>query len=285
MTLLHRRGVRGYVTLNTLVFPRELDDLEESLRHLVEAGVDAVIVQDLGLVRLIRALTPDLEVHASTQMSITSNEGIRLARELGCSRVILAGELSVTEIARISRNAELPSRSSSTGQLCGPTRDSASPARLWGAGRRIEESVPTPAGCRTRSSVTASSRTSRTFATSWFQDLAAFDLIPELIDLGVASLKIEGRLKAPEYVANITQHYRRAIDAAWAGKPIDFSARDVREMEPRFREGSVTASSTATITRCWCEAITPRNEGSSSARSPKSPVLEFASISGAGQTR
>ncbi|MHC5538386.1 peptidase U32 family protein, partial [Singulisphaera rosea] len=90
MASLHRRGVKGYVTLNTLAFPRELDDLEETLRGLVTAGVDAVIVQDLGLARLIRALTPDLEIHASTQMSVTSAEGVALAKELGCSRVILA---------------------------------------------------------------------------------------------------------------------------------------------------------------------------------------------------
>src|SRR5690242_14935023 len=108
MALLHRRGVRGYVTLNTLVFPRELAGLEGTVRDLVVAGVDAVIVQDLGLARLIRAISPDLEIHASTQMSVTGAEGIRLARELGCSRVILARELSLDEIAKVRREAELP---------------------------------------------------------------------------------------------------------------------------------------------------------------------------------
>ncbi len=78
MALLHRRGVRGYVTLNTLVFPRELAELEAAVREAAMAGVDAVIVQDLGLVRLIRAVTQDLEIHASTQMSITSEAGVAL---------------------------------------------------------------------------------------------------------------------------------------------------------------------------------------------------------------
>src|SRR4051794_19282470 len=118
MALLHRRGVKGYVTLNTLVFPRELPDLEATLRHLVESGVDAVIVQDLGLTRLIRALTPDLEIHASTQMSITSAEGVRLAHALGCSRVILARELSVDEIGKIRREADLPVEVFVHGALC-----------------------------------------------------------------------------------------------------------------------------------------------------------------------
>jgi U32 family peptidase len=118
MALLHRRGVRGYVTLNTLVFPRELADLEATVRSIAEAGVDAVIVQDLGLARLIRAITPDLEIHASTQMSITSEEGVRLAKELGCSRVILARELSLAEIAKIRTNAELPVEVFVHGALC-----------------------------------------------------------------------------------------------------------------------------------------------------------------------
>jgi U32 family peptidase len=103
MALLHRRGVKGYITLNTLAFPGELTDLEITVRELASAGVDAVIVQDLGLARLIHAITPDLEIHASTQMSITSEEGVELARELGCTRVILARELALAEIGRIRR--------------------------------------------------------------------------------------------------------------------------------------------------------------------------------------
>ena len=118
MALLHRRGVRGYVTLNTLVFPGELPDLEVTVRELAAAGVDAVIVQDLGLARLIRAITPDLEIHASTQMSITSEEGVELARELGCTRVILARELSLAEIARIRRAIDFPVEVFVHGALC-----------------------------------------------------------------------------------------------------------------------------------------------------------------------
>src|SRR5262245_35145835 len=108
MALLHRRGVKGYVTLNTLAFTGELPELETSVRELAGAGVDAVIVQDMGLARLIRAISSDLEIHASTQMSITSEHGVELARELGCSRVILARELSLAEIGRIRRATDLP---------------------------------------------------------------------------------------------------------------------------------------------------------------------------------
>ena len=105
------------------------------------------------------------------------------------------------------------------------------------------------------------------------QDLAAYDLIPRLIELGVASLKIEGRLKSPEYVANITRHYRQAIDAAWAGRAGRVHARATsRRCSSRSRAGSATASSTATTTRCWSAAITPRSGGSSWATWSRWPV-------------
>src|SRR4051812_43518215 len=98
MAFLHERSVRGYVTLNTLVFPSELKTVEHHIVQLTEAGVDAVLVQDLGLVRLVRAVSPELDVHASTQMTLTSAECIEEAQELGVKRVVLARELSIAEI-------------------------------------------------------------------------------------------------------------------------------------------------------------------------------------------
>ena len=102
MEFLHRRGVRGYVTLNTLVFENELADAEKYLRTMIAAGVDAVIVQDVGICRLIRELSPDFPIHASTQMTITSAAGIEFAHELGCNLVVLARECSVVEIEKIN---------------------------------------------------------------------------------------------------------------------------------------------------------------------------------------
>jgi putative protease len=238
MALLHRRGVRGYVTLNTLVFPRELPDLEETLRHLVEAGVDAVIVQDLGLARLIRALTPDLEIHASTQMSVTSAEGVKLARELGCSRVILARELSLTEIAQVRQTAELPVEVFVHGALCVAYSGQCLTSEALG-GRSANRGECAQA-CRMPYQIVCDGVPKDLGNIQYLlspQDLAAYDLIPRLVELGVASLKIEGRLKTPEYVANITQHYRQALDAAWEGHPITFTPRDVREMELSFSRG------------------------------------------------
>src|SRR5690349_17538391 len=229
MMLLHRRGVRGYVTLNTLVFPRELPELETTIRQLVSAGVDAVIVQDLGLARLIRAITPDLEIHASTQMSVTSTEGIRLARELGCSRVILGRELSLDEIAKVRETAELPLEVFVHGALCVAYSGQCLTSEALG-GRSANRGECAQA-CRMPYQIVCDGELQDLENIQYLlspQDLAAFDLVPRLVELGVASLKIEGRLKSPEYVANITQHYRRALDAAWAGRPVDFTPRDVQ---------------------------------------------------------
>ncbi|GAC1464883.1 MAG: DUF3656 domain-containing protein [Isosphaeraceae bacterium] len=238
MALLHRRGVRGYVALNTLVFPRELPDLEETIRQLTRAGVDAVIVQDLGLCRLIRAITPDLEIHASTQMSVTSEEGIRLAQELGCSRVILARELSLKEIARVQDAASLPVEVFVHGALCVAYSGQCLTSEALG-GRSANRGECAQA-CRMPYEIVCDGTLQKLGNIQYLlspRDLAAYDLVSELVDLGVASLKIEGRLKSPEYVANVTRHYRRALDAAWEGKPVDFTPRDVRELELSFSRG------------------------------------------------
>ena len=102
MEFLHRRGVKGYVTFNTLVFENELADAEKYLRAIISAGVDAAIVQDVGICKLIRKLSPDFPIHASTQMTVTSAGGVEFARELGCNLVVLARECSIKEIEKIN---------------------------------------------------------------------------------------------------------------------------------------------------------------------------------------
>ena len=101
MEFLHRRGVKGYVTFNILVFANEMAEAEQFLRAIITAGVDGVLVQDVGVCRLIRQLSPDFPIHASTQMTVTSAAGVDFAAELGCTRVVLARECPVSEIAKI----------------------------------------------------------------------------------------------------------------------------------------------------------------------------------------
>src|SRR5215813_4248065 len=98
MEFLHRRGVKGYVTFNTLIFQNEMAEAAQYLRTIIAAGVDAALVQDVGICRLIRQLSPDFPIHASTQMTITSAAGVAFAHELGCNLVVLARECSIAEI-------------------------------------------------------------------------------------------------------------------------------------------------------------------------------------------
>lgn len=241
MALMRRRGVKGYVALNTLIFPGELEEVEATVRGIAEAGVDAVIVQDLGLARLVRAVSPDLEIHASTQMSITSAAGVELARELGCSRVILARELSLREIGQVCREVALPVEVFVHGALCVAYSGQCLTSEALG-GRSANRGECAQA-CRMPYDVICDGKVVDLDRIKYLlspQDLAAFDLVPELVNLGVASLKIEGRLKNPEYVATITRNYRHAIDSACAGRADRLEREQVYEMEMTFSRGFST---------------------------------------------
>ncbi len=240
-TFLHRRGVRGYVTLNTLIFTNELLELEHVLRELIRAGADAVLIQDLGLARLVRELCPDLSIHASTQMTLTSAECLAAARELGVDRVVLARELSVEEIGEIHRESPMPLEVFVHGALCVAYSGQCLTSESLG-GRSANRGQCAQA-CRLPYDLICDGEDVDLGAQKYLlspQDLAAYALIPELMAAGVTSFKIEGRLKTPEYVANITRHYREAIDAAIAARPVELSSDDVREMELSFSRGFST---------------------------------------------
>ena len=274
---LHRHGVRAYVTLNTLVFPNELERFEGVARQVAESGADAVLVQDLGAARLARAVCPDLPIHASTQMSLTSVEGIRAVESLGIDRVILARELPIDDIRAIRGQTRLALEVFVHGALCisysgqclasrtlggrsANRGDCAQACRLpyqlvcdgklvdvndsvqfeEGIGRTVGNAlggVPLKrayGGTPPRAFPTGASP--RKYLLSPL-DLAGYSLVPELIRAGVAALKIEGRLKSPEYVAAVTRHYRRAIDAAMAGQSPGYSAEELRQLEATFSRG------------------------------------------------
>ncbi len=238
MSLLHGRGVNGYVTLNTLIFPNELAELEQTVRLVAAAGVDAVLVQDLGAVRLIKAICPDLAVHASTQMTLTSAESIRRVESLGVERVVLARELSMDEIRRIRRGTTMPLEIFVHGALCVAYSGQCMTSESLG-GRSANRGQCAQA-CRLPYELVCDGRDVDLGDMQYLlspQDLAAFDMVPELIAAGICSFKIEGRLKTPEYVANITRHYRQAIDTAIAGRPVEFTPRAVEEMELSFSRG------------------------------------------------
>jgi putative protease len=238
MSYLHERGVRGYITLNTLVFPSELKTIEHHIVQLTEAGVDAVLVQDLGLVRLLRSVSPDLAVHASTQMTLTSGECIRAAAELGIERVVLARELSIPEIQTIHSQTTVELETFVHGALCVAYSGQCLTSESLG-GRSANRGQCAQA-CRLPYDLICDGEDVDLGDVKYLlspQDLAAYALIPDLINAGVTSFKIEGRLKTPEYVANITRQYRRALDAAAADCKATFTDQDITEMELSFSRG------------------------------------------------
>ncbi|MEI6240344.1 MAG: DUF3656 domain-containing protein [Planctomycetia bacterium] len=238
METLHLRGLKGYATLNTLVFSDELSEFTQVIEAVAAAGVDAVLVQDVGVARLVRQICPGLPLHASTQMTLTSAETIALAEKLGCERVVLARELSIDEIVSIRRQTAMPLEVFVHGALCVAYSGQCLTSESLG-GRSANRGQCAQA-CRLPYDLVCDGKDVDLGSQKYLlspQDLAAYALAPELIAAGVSSFKIEGRLKTPEYVANITQHYRRAIDAAVAAQPVVFSPRDVEEMELSFSRG------------------------------------------------
>ena len=238
MEFLHRRGVRGYVTFNTLVFADELTAAEEYLRGIIAAGADAAIVQDVGICRLIRELSPDFPIHVSTQMTVTSAAGVEFARELGAQLVVLARENSLQDIATI-RAAQadaarpMPLEVFVHGALCVAYSGQCLTSESLG-GRSANRGECAQA-CRLPYELVADGQTvdlgDRRYLLSP-QDLAGLDVLPDLVRAGVASLKIEGRLKSPEYVANVTRVYRQALDAAMAALPSTSNRGEMSVSDP-----------------------------------------------------
>jgi putative protease len=235
MEFLHRRGVKGYVTFNTLVFENELTDATEYLRAIIATGVDAAIVQDVGICRLIRSLSPDFPIHGSTQMTVTSAAGVEFARDLGCNLVVLARECSIKEIEAIRRGSNVEGREPDSASVLPSTLDSrlsTLPLEVFvhGAlcvaysgqcltseslGGRSANRGECAQACRMPYELISDGQTVPLGDKRYLlspQDLSGLEVLPELVQAGVSSLKIEGRLKTPEYVANITRVYRQALD-------------------------------------------------------------------------
>jgi putative protease len=208
MTMLHRRGVKGYLTLNTLVQCDELLAVEALLQEIIAAQIDAVIVQDIGIARLAQSLCSGLPLHASTQMSLTSAASINQAAELGIKRVVLPRELSLKQINDIRRNTDIELECFIHGALC--ISFSGQCYASLGLGGRSANRGCCAQPCRLPYSVMQTSEERKPILSP--HDFAALPLLPKLIATGVHAFKIEGRLKPPEYVAEVTRTYRAALD-------------------------------------------------------------------------
>lgn len=241
MEFLHRHGVRGFVTMNTLIFTGELEAAEAQLRKIAAAGVDALIIQDLGLARLAREIAPDVELHASTQMTITSPEGLAFIESLfPLERAVLARELSVSEISRF-KSPRTPLEVFVHGALC--VAYSGQCLTSESLGQRSANRGECAQACRMPYEILVDGETRELGEVRYLlspQDLAAVDLIPDLVKAGVKSFKIEGRLKSPEYVTAVTRVYRKALDAAVAQAPSPVTKLDRYALEMTFSRGLST---------------------------------------------
>ena len=235
---LHEAGMRGYVTFNTLVFSGELERARDELLAIAESGIDAIIVQDLGIAWLARALAPGLEIHASTQMTLTEHRAIEEVADLGISRVILARELSIGEISKIASKSPLPVEVFVHGALCVAYSGQCLTSEALG-GRSANRGQCAQA-CRLPYDLVSDGKVLDLGDKAYLlspQDLAAPDRVKDLIDAGVISLKIEGRLKDEHYVTATTSTYVRARDEAIHKRTYRPGEIESHDLEMTFSRG------------------------------------------------
>ncbi len=201
----HKMGVKAYVTVNTLIKDSELEEAADYLRFLCNAGADAVIVQDLGILRLLREQLPELPVHASTQMTIHNVEGVKFLKDMDVKRVVLARELSLDEIRKIKAETAMEIETFIHGALCFSYSGQCLLSSMIGgrSGNRGYCAQP----CRKKYRI----NDVEGYLLSP-KDLNMSEHIGALVKAGIDSFKIEGRMKRPEYVAGVVRVYRKLID-------------------------------------------------------------------------
>ncbi len=226
----HIRGVKVYVTTNTIVRDSEIDELCEYLLFLNETGVDGIIVQDFGVLKIAKAVVPELPVHASTQMTIHNSEGVKALEKLGVKRVVLSRELSLENIKEISRKTSAELEVFGHGALCMSYSGQCLMSSIIGgrSGNRGKCAQP----CRLLYSV--NDKNKKAFYMS-LKDLCSLEHLSSLKNAGVASLKIEGRMKGPAYVAAVVSVYRKYID-----NPQKIDMKDIKLLDAIFNRGGLT---------------------------------------------
>ena len=226
------RGVRTFLAMNVLVFERELRELPEFLAKVISLEPDAFIIQDIGLARLIRAIAPTQEIHASTQMTLASAESVNLAAKLGFNRAVLARELSLKEIARIKEATPLELEVFIHGALCVSYSGQCLTSENFGG--RSANRGQCAQSCRLPYRIFVDGKEFRDTDAQYLfspHDLCALPRLGELEEIGVNSLKVEGRLKSPEYVAAVARAYRKALDR------IPLEGKDMEPLEVLFSRG------------------------------------------------
>ena len=243
------RGVKTYLAMNILIFEREIQDLPEFLERLIALKPDAFIIQDIGLARLIKAISPEQEIHASTQMTLASSEAVNLVKDIGFSRAVLARELSAKQIAQIKSLTELELEVFIHGALCVSYSGQCLTSENFGG--RSANRGQCAQSCRLPYRIFVDGKEWKDPKARYLfstRDLCALPKLEELKEIGVESLKVEGRLKSPEYVAAVSHAYRKALkilsekgykeNAECAnGNAAELTAQDLEPLEVLFSRG------------------------------------------------
>ena len=239
----HIRGVKIYVTVNILILQKELEEVMEYINYLYRINVDAVIVQDIGLVMMIKKLLPNFDVHCSTQMAIHNTDGASLLYELGVKRVVLARELSLQEINKIVDSTDIDAEIFIHGALCVCYSGQCYMSSLIGGRSGNRGKCAQPCRKRYRLYDISEEREIQINSGDYListSDLNTYEKLYDIAASKVASLKIEGRMKRPEYVAIITHHYREALDCIQKGKGNCISEEAAYELKIAFNREFTT---------------------------------------------
>ena len=235
ITYAKLRGVKTNLTLNTLIKNNEMQNAIELAKKAYEFGIDAIIVQDLGLARFLIKNFPDLPIHASTQMSVHSLEGVLALQKMGFSRVVLSRELSLQEIEYICKNSDIEIEVFVHGALCISYSGQCLLSSMVGgrSGNRGKCAQP----CRLPYELLENSETIDKGYLLSPRDLCGLEYLPSLVNAGVSCLKIEGRMKTPEYVATVTRIYRKYLDLALSGQDTKTEEQDKKDLLQVFNRG------------------------------------------------
>ena len=230
------RGIKTNLTLNTLIKDSEFNNAFNLAKKAYEYGIDAIIVQDLGLAKTLIKNFPKLPIHASTQMSVHNLQGALMLQNLGFSRVVLSRELSIQEIEYICQNTNIEIECFIHGALCISYSGQCLFSSLIGG--RSGNRGTCAQGCRLPYELVENYKTLEKGYLLSPRDLCSLEFLPRLISSGVKSFKIEGRMKTPEYVATVTRIYRKYIDLIKHGKKFEIDKKDIKDLLQVFNRGN-----------------------------------------------
>lgn len=260
----HLHGVKVYVTVNTTIFDAELEALKEYIHFLYLNDADAIIVQDIGVAHLVKQLYPDFELHFSTQMTLHNTKGVEFAKNFGADRVVVARENTLEEIKAMKQAVDLDLEVFVHGALCVCYSGQCLMSSMIGA--RSGNRGACAQTCRLPYELVdlASGETLDSNVGDFLlspRDLKTIDHVGELIEAGVTSFKIEGRLKKPEYVATVVKAYREAIDQYVENRRIKLSKQTHADMDQIFSRGFTKGFLFGEKGLNWMSADRPNHKG------------------------